>query len=239
VVLAQSPDEPETKSAFMREVEEELSYDRMMGFLRNHGRKVALALGLGLVALGGGLWYQSHQVQLAGEQGEQFSAALKELAPGGDPTGVPAKLALLATSGNPGYRAAAKFLKADMALEKRDQAGAVAAYRDVLADTGVDASWHDAAQIRLTAAEFDTLAPDVIIYRLKPLAVAGKPWFGTAGEMLAMAYLHQGKRDLAGKLFADIASDKTVPESITDRARQMASNLGVEVPGGETKGSPE
>ena len=152
---------------------------------------------------------------------------------------MPAKLAPLIANGGPGYRASAKLLKADIALEMHDQAGAVAAFRDVIADTTLDQTWRDVATVRLTAAEYDTLAPEVVIDRLKGLAVAGKPWFGTAGEMVAMAYLHQNKPDLAGKLFADIAKDKTVPESITQRARQMASSLGVDVPSEDLKDKPQ
>ncbi len=230
---------PEQNEAFIREVDEALSHDRLMGFIRTHGRSVMLALGLGLAALGGWLWYQNHLVMLAGEQGEQFSAAVKDLSPGGDPDAVAAKLAPLASNGNPGYRAAAKLLKGDIALEKRDQAGAVATFREVVADTTLDQMWRDAATVKLTAAEYDTLAPNIVVDRLKPLAVAGKPWFGTAGEMVAMAYLHQNKGDLAAKLFADIAKDKTVPESIAQRARQMAASLGMDVPTDDVKDTPQ
>lgn len=43
-----------------------------------------------------------------------------------------------------------------------------------------------------------------------------------------MAYLEQGKRAEAGRLFADIATDRTVPDPIRSRARQMAGVLGVD-----------
>ncbi len=230
---------PETNEAFLREVDEELGFDRMMGFVRNHGRKVMLGIVLALAALGGWLWYQNHLIAVAGEQGEQFSAIVRELSAGENVEGIPAKLAPLITGGSEGYRAAAKLLKADIALEKRDQAGAVAALHDVINDTSLDQSWRDAATIRLTVAEYDTLAPDVVIDRLTPLAVAGKPWFGSAGEMMAMAYLHQNKPDLAGKLFADIAKDKSVPDSIAKRSRQMAASLGVDIPVEDQKDKPQ
>jgi len=58
--------------------------------------------------------------------------------------------------------------------------------------------------------------------------VPGNPWFGSAGELVAMAYLRQNKPDLAGPLFAALAKDKTVPDSIRQRARQMAGALGVD-----------
>ena len=64
--------------------------------------------------------------------------------------------------------------------------------------------------------------------RLEPLAKPGEPWFGTAGEMTALALVKQGKKQEAGQLFAAIAKDKTVPQSIRDRAVQVAGTLGVD-----------
>jgi hypothetical protein len=37
-----------------------------------------------------------------------------------------------------------------------------------------------------------------------------------------------GKNDLAGPLFAGIAKDENVPQSIRSRARQMAGLLGID-----------
>jgi hypothetical protein len=76
------------------------------------------------------------------------------------------------------------------------------------------------------ATDFDAMKPEDAIARLKPLAVPGNPWFGSAGELVAAAYLKQGKKDLAGPLFASIAKDQTVPRSLRSRARQMAGQLG-------------
>ena len=63
---------------------------------------------------------------------------------------------------------------------------------------------------------------------MKPLAVAGDPWFGSAGEMTAIAYMKMSKPDLAGPIFAAMAKDKTVPQTIRSRARQMAGLLGID-----------
>ena len=64
--------------------------------------------------------------------------------------------------------------------------------------------------------------------QLQPLAQPANAWFGSAGELLAMAYLEQGKRAEAGRLFAEIARTETVPNPIRSRARQMAGVLGVD-----------
>jgi hypothetical protein len=76
--------------------------------------------------------------------------------------------------------------------------------------------------------EFDTLPPQTVINRLKPLAKPGHPWFGSAGEMTAIAYTNMGREDLAGPIFAQIAKDETVPETLRSRAVQMAGSLGVD-----------
>ena len=82
--------------------------------------------------------------------------------------------------------------------------------------------------MREIAATYDTRKPDEIIARLKPLAVPGNAYFGSAGEMVAMAYLDQGKRKEAGALFAQIAKSEEVPEALRSRTRRMAGLLGVD-----------
>ena len=84
------------------------------------------------------------------------------------------------------------------------------------------------ALIRQTAAEFDTLDPQKIVDRLKPMAKPGHAWFGSAGEMSAIAYMKMGKENLAGPIFAQIAKQEDVPETLRSRAQQMAGSLGVD-----------
>ena len=63
---------------------------------------------------------------------------------------------------------------------------------------------------------------------MQPLAKAGSPWFGSAGELTGMAMIKQGKKTEAGRLFAAIAADRQVPESIRARSVQIAGTLGVD-----------
>jgi hypothetical protein len=105
---------------------------------------------------------------------------------------------------------------------------AIAAYAKIASDTGLPQPFRDMALIRQTMAEFDTLAPQQIIDRLKPLAVPGNPWFGSAGEMTAIAYMKLGKDNVAGPIFAQIAKQKDLPQSLRGRAVQMAGALGID-----------
>ncbi len=56
-----------------------------------------------------------------------------------------------------------------------------------------------------------------MIDRLGPLAVADSPWFGSAGELVAIAYLEQDKPEQAGPLLVAIAQDEEVPQPIRAR----------------------
>jgi hypothetical protein len=125
-------------------------------------------------------------------------------------------------------RASALFTRAAFALQQNDTKTAIATYKSISDDSSLPQPYRDAALIRGTALEFDQMQPDQVIARLQPLAKAGNPWFGSAGEMTALALIKQGKKQEAGQLFAAIAKDKTVPQSIRDRAIQIAGSLGVD-----------
>ena len=101
-------------------------------------------------------------------------------------------------------------------------------YREIAEDSSLPQPYRDAALLRQTSIEFDSLQPQQVIARLQPLAKPGTPWFGTAGEMTALALIKQGQSGQAAQLFAAIAKDKTVPDPIRARAVQIASSLGVD-----------
>jgi hypothetical protein len=218
---------PTNEAAFFREVDEELRRERIGGFWRRYGRFLALGLVLALAALGGFLWWQAEQAKKAGADGEALTQALADLGQDKDKVAVP-KLDALAVSDREGYRAAARLSKAALALQKGDEKGAVVQYKLVAEDPGLAEPFRNLALVRQTAAEFDRLPPDQVVARLKPLAVAGNPWFGSAGEMVAVAYLKLNKPELAGPLFAAIAKDEQVPETIRARATRIAGVLGVD-----------
>ncbi|MFP5330590.1 MAG: hypothetical protein ACLGHC_10725, partial [Alphaproteobacteria bacterium] len=125
-------------------------------------------------------------------------------------------------------RALALLTEAAIALDSNDRDTALANYRAITADSGMPESYRDLALIRATALEFDKLRPEEVISRLEPLTKPDSPWFGTAGEMTAMAHLKQGKKEQAGRLFAAIAANAQAPESLRNRAVQIAGSLGVD-----------
>jgi hypothetical protein len=119
-------------------------------------------------------------------------------------------------------------MQGGIAAEQGKTAEALKLFEAVAADDGAPQPYRDLASIRAVSLNFDAMKPEDVVSRLKPLAEPGKPWFGSAGELLGLAYLKQGKKDLAGPLFAAISRDKQTPESLRSRARQMAGVLGVD-----------
>lgn len=218
---------PPTNEAFLREVDEELRRDELQSLWQRYGRWAVGAVLLVLAAWGGWIFWENQRTKAAGLEGEELSLALDDLQ-SGNTAAAEEKLKKLSTSDHDGYRASALMAQAGITMEKGDTAGAAKQFGAIAADAGIAQPWRDLALIRQTAAEFDTAKPDEIVARLKPLAVRGNPWFGSAGEMVAMSYLKMGKPELAGKLFADIGKDESVPESIRSRAVQMAGSLGVD-----------
>jgi hypothetical protein len=138
----------------------------------------------------------------------------------------PPQLAPFASSRHEGYRVAASLLAADLALKRGDKKAAIAGYGAVATDTNLAQPYRELALVRQTAVEFDQLPPATIIARMKPLAVTGGAWLGSAGEMLAAAYMREGKPALAGSMFSMIAKDDKAPPSLRARSEQMAAMLG-------------
>ena len=222
--MAQPPDINET---FLRGVDEKLRRDQLRDFVREYGTWLIAAVVLFLAASGGYIWWQQHQVQRSEDQVEELAAIYRDIGTG-KVTKAPAQLDKLSTSGSKAVRASALFTRAALALQQNDPKLALTTYRSIARDGGLPQAYRDAALMRQTALEFDQIPPQQVISRMQPFAKPGNPWFGSAAEMTALALVKQGKKDEAGRLFAAIAKDKSVPEPIRGRSVQIAGSLGVD-----------
>lgn len=218
---------PDTNEAFMREVDDELRRDRAAHLWRRWGLIAIGAVIVALIALGAWLFWRNQQETARGVEGEQMAQSIQKLE-AGDVAGATPTLNTLAASRTKGYRATAQLALAATALEKGDVDGAVKRYAAIAADATFDQPFRDLATIRQTAAEYDKLTPAQVVDRLRPLAVPGTPFFGSAGEMTAIAYMRLGKPKVAGTMLAAMAIDQQVPEGIRSRAVQLAAANGVD-----------
>lgn len=224
--MAQPPDN--INETFLREVDENLRRDQLRDFAKDYGGWLIAALVLFLAASGGWIYWQQYKHKQSEKQVEELAQIYTDIGSGAVGTS-PQKLDTLAANGTKGIRASALFARAALALQQNDHKLALAKYKDVIADDSLPQPYRDAATIRATALEFDSLKPDQVIARLQLLAKPGNPWFASAGEMTGMALIKEGKKQEAGRLFAAIAKDKSVAQGSRDRALQLASSLGVDV----------
>ena len=222
--MAQAPD---TNEAFLREVDDELRRDQAAHLWRRWGRVAIGAIIVGLIALAAWLFWRNQQHEARGVEGEQMAQAIQKLE-SSDVTGATKLFDPLAASKTKGYRASAQLALAAAALGKGDIDAAAKRYAAIAADTTLDQPFRDLATIRQTAAEYDKLTPAQVVDRLRPLAVPGTPYFGSAGEMSGIAYMRMGKPKVAGTMFAAMAADSGVPEAMRSRAVQLAAANGVD-----------
>ena len=211
----------------MREIDEAVRQDDATRFFQKYGVPLLVLIVAVLVAMFGYWWWESSREAKLEAQSEMVISALDSI-DARDFEGASEKVAPLLDEGTPGARTSARFLQAAAALEQGDTVRAAELYAAIAADADTPAPLRDLARIREVATDFDRLEPDEVIAKIGGLAEPGSPYFASAAELVAIAHLEAGDEAEAGRLFAAIAQDDTLPETLQTRARQMAGVLGVD-----------
>ncbi len=212
------------QEVLMREVDEAVRQDQLGDFAKRFAWPIIIGVVVVLGAFGGWLVWQESREGALEEHSERLVTTLEELEAGRVEEADRA-LAELA-EGSTATAISAQFARAGIALRDNRRDEGVQIYEAVAADADAPQPYRDLALVRAVAARFEQLDPQQVVDRLRPLATPGNPWFGSAGELVAFAYLKQGREDLAGPLLAEIARDDNAPPTLRSRARQMAGLLG-------------
>jgi len=216
---------PQNNDAFFREVDDEVRREQMATAARRYGAAFVGLVLIALIVLGGFLWWRSHRDAVAGERGETLIAAMASLSAGQDAqAGKP--LQGLAGTGTKGYAPLARMLQADILVKDGKAPAAATAFLAIANDASVPQQLRDVAMLRATSIDFDTITPQAALVRLKPLAVTGNPWFGSAGEMAGVAYMRMNQPNQAAAMFVAITKDPMVPQTLRSRVAQLAADLG-------------
>ena len=213
------------QDGFLREVDEALREEQVVDAFKRFAKPVGALLAAGLLALAGYLYWDNSVKGEAALRSEKAMIALDKLQ-AGQFDAAAKDFEALAKEGPDASRTLAAMTLAAIAAEQGKLDEAASTFAAIAADPKAPKLYRDLAAVREVSLRYDTMKPDAVIARLKPVAVPGNAYFGTSGELLGMAYLDAGKPDLAGALFAQIGQDKTVPQSIRVRVRQIASGLG-------------
>ncbi|MEP1421603.1 MAG: tetratricopeptide repeat protein [Erythrobacter sp.] len=228
----QQPENPENGPSredeiLMREIDEAVRQDDTVQFFQKYGTALGGAVALIIVGMFGYWWWDSTNEAALEAQSETVISALDSVEVS-DFAGAEEKVSELVDDGSIGARTISRFLQAGAALEQGKDAQAVELYASVAADTEAPQPLRDLALIREISTNFDDREPADIIAKLESLAVPGNAYFGSAGELVAIAHLEAGNRTEAGALFSAISQDETIPDTLRNRSRQMAGLLGVD-----------
>lgn len=213
------------QDVFLREVDDALREAELKSILSRYGKPIGGAIAAGLVMLAGYLWWDNSTKQAAGERSEQATIALDKLEAGNAAAAL-ADLESLTKDGSDGSKAAAAMTRAAILVQQSKAEDGAKAFAAIAADEAAPQAYRDLATIREVSLRFEAMQPQQVIDRLKPLAVPGNAWFGSAGELVGMAYLKLGKPDQAGPLFAAIGKNTEAPATLRTRMRQVAGQLG-------------
>ena len=215
------------EDVLLREVDDAVRQDQYAEAAKRFGKPALAAVVVVLALFAAYLFWTNRQQAAREKDSETFVSALDQVERGNLGSASSA-LDPLIKDGGDGAKAAAQMLKAGIAMEQSKPDEAARIYDTVAASGDAPQALRDLATIRGVTARYDKMKPADVVAKLKPLAVPGNPWFGPAGEIVAMAYLDQGKSAEAGALFGAIAKDKDTPETLKSRSRQMAGLLGVD-----------
>jgi hypothetical protein len=218
---------PKENEAFYREVDEELRRDQALQTWERYRWVIVGGIVLVIAAIGGLIWWQNYRQARTAAQADALTSVVEDMQKGAY-RGTAPRIAELEGSGNDSYRALGLISRANLLAQQGDPAGAARVLGQVAADDDVPEEIRNAALVRQTVIEYERLQPAQIIQRLRPFVQPGNPWHGTAGELTAHAHLRAQQPQQAGPIFAAIARDETVPESIRSRAVQMAGGLGID-----------
>ncbi len=223
--MAQPPDISET---FVREVEENLRRDQLRDFSKKYAGWLIAAVVLFLAASGGWIYWQDYRVRQSEKAVEELARVFADSGKPGA-ANVTQRLDDLSKDQDKAVRASAMFAQAAQALQGGDTKAARVQYLRIAGDKSLPQPFRDLALIRQTTLEFDGLKPEQVVARMQPLVKPGAPWFGSAGELTAIALINQGKKAQAGQLLVQISKDPEVPGALRARASQLASTLGVDL----------
>jgi hypothetical protein len=221
---------PTNDAALLQEVDEAVRKDRLDTIMQRYGRWIIGAVIAGLLAFGGYLYWSHRQDVARGENAEALLGALDK-AGTNQPRAAASELQKLEAGKAPAYRAAALIEQANLKAQAGDLKAAAALMARVAGDTKLDQALRDLALIRQTAFEFDTLKPETVIARMKPMIDAKDPassWFASAAELSAIAHYQLGQYDQAGALYGRIAKLPDATKTLQSRSVQMAGMLGVD-----------
>jgi hypothetical protein len=207
-----------------REIDEDLRRDRHVELWKRYGNYIiALALAI-VVGTAVSVYWRDYKIG----QREADSAAFAEargLVQDERPDEATAAFAILEDEAVGGYALLASFQEAALLAEAGDEAGALAAYDAIAADSSADDLYRDLAKLLSVMRRIDDGDPASLAADLAPLAVDGEPWRFSARELQALLALRTGDSAKAADLLSGLADAAGAPPALRARAIELLAIL--------------
>jgi hypothetical protein len=204
-----------------REVDEDLRREQFKKlWAKYQGLVIGGAL---LIVLGVGGWrgYEWWQARLAAEAGTSFESAIM-LSEAGKNAEAAAALEKIAQDGTPAYRELAALRQA-AELAVTDPKAAIAAYRRVANDGGVEIILRELAALRAAALLIEESAFAEVRKLLQPMEAPGRFYRHSARELLAIAAWRSGDADGLKRLITTMLTDPETPLSTRSRIEVLVA----------------
>jgi hypothetical protein len=206
-----------------QEVDEEVRRENMQRLWRRYGGYATVAGLAILLAAGGYIGWQKYSEHRETQRAQAFFDGITLMA---DPDPAKAKAVFLdLAQGSDGIAVLARFRAAAVQIAAKDEAGAVATYDGIAADSSVPAPFRDAAALLAAMHLVDTADQAEIKRRLESKTAAPNPWRFTALEMLALSAQRAGDVEQARKIYTQLADDLDTPSGLRGRAAEMLTAL--------------
>jgi len=204
-----------------REVDEDLRREQFKKlWAKYQGLVIGGAL---LIVLGVGGWrgYEWWQARLAAEAGTSFEQAIS-LSEAGKNAEAAAALEKIAQDGPPAYRELAALRQA-AELAVTDPKAAIAAYRQVANDSGVEIILRELAALRAAALLIEESSFVEVRVLLQPMDAPGRVYRHSARELLAISAWRSGDADGLKRLITTMLTDPETPLSTRTRLEVLVA----------------
>ncbi|NNF25065.1 MAG: tetratricopeptide repeat protein [Rhodobacteraceae bacterium] len=209
-----------SEDSFIDEVAEEVRRDRLFGYLRRYGW-IAITL---VILLVGGAAYNEYRKALLRSEAQQRGDAILTALEVEDIEARIRALSSLTAEGETGALLA--LLAAAEAVGSDDEGAALARLEQVASDPEVAPAYRDLASLHLIMLQGDAMDPEARLERLVALTLPGAPYRPLALEQTAIAYLDQGKPELALSTLQELVAEEGATQGLRRRASQLIVALG-------------
>jgi hypothetical protein len=215
-------------SDIFREVDEEVRRERLKKLWDRYQFLVIGGALLIVIGVGGWRGYQWMEARKAAAAGTTFENAIT-LGEAEKHAEAAAALAAIAKEGTPAYRDLASLRRASelaahpAELSADDAKTAVAAYKEVAADTSIAPSLRELATLRAAALQINQREFDDVRKQLEPMAEPGRNYRHAARELLAFAAWHAGDTAALQRWIGVIAKDPETPLGTRSRIEVLAA----------------